>query len=327
MSDKPLRVREGARFSCHGDGLCCADVHTFGPLDDRETAMLEAIDERLIVLTAEKDRVICTKDDGTCVFLGDGICELHARLGEASKPLSCRQFPFVLVETPTHLRGVTEHRCPCRSMGERAPITAERVREACSTKPDRTLLSTLARDPHSEMSIDEYEALEAPVLEALAAGVDPIEVLGTPPIPKTAAKTLGFKYLREAGESRFAYALGRFGRGLLAEVGLEVDGAPPPLPWADAFDRAEARSEPQDPEAMLRDWVADYVFSLEHAFLGSWEDTKIELALRVRIARRLAAEREAEGARPDRAMAEAVAMAELVGVDDDWRRFVGTAAD
>lgn len=327
MSDKPLRVRDGARFSCHGDGLCCADVHTFGPLDDQETAMLEAMHDGLVDITEEGDRVITPKDDGTCMFLStEGLCELHLQLGEAAKPASCKQFPFVLIETPTHLRGVTEHRCPCRTMGERAPITLDHVRATCPGAPDRTLLTTIARDPETEITIDEYEALEAPVLEALARGEDPLEVLGAPQIPKTAAKTLGLKYVREAGDSRFAHALDRFGRALLREVGLEVDGPVPELPWAASFDRAEARSEPGDPAAILADWVADYVWSLEHAFLGSWEDTRVELALRVRVARRIAAEREAEGARPDRAMAEAVAIVELAGIDDDYRAFVGRAA-
>lgn len=320
-----LRVREGASFTCHGDGLCCTDVHTFGPLDDRETAMMEAIDERLVTITGEGDRVIEPTGDGRCVFLSERGCELHARLGPAGKPHGCAQFPFVLIQTPTHLRGVTDHRCPCRTMGGRAPVTPEQVREACPGTPDRTLTSTIALDAEREITIDEYEAIEAPLLARLETE-DPLDVLGAPELPKTATKTLAFKYLREAGETRFAIALRRFGRAALALIGLEVEGEPPPFPWRAAFDRAEARSVEGDPEAMLRDWVADYLWSLEHAFLGSFEDCKAELGLRVRVARRIATDLTAEGARPDRAMAEAIAVVELAGIDDDYRAFAARAA-
>jgi len=276
-----------------------------------------------VVVTDEGDRVIGARPhDGACPFRGEGICELHARLGPSVKPASCKQFPFVLIETPTHRRGVTEHRCPCRTMGARAPLTPEVLAEHLPGTPERTLTSTLGRDATTEMSIDAYEALEAPPLVALET-TDPVLALGEPPLPRTAAKTLGFRYVREAGGSRFAVAIRRFGRALLEEVGLEVDGPPPELPWTPAFDRAEARSEPGDPEAMLRDWAADYLWSLEHAFLGTFEDTRVDLALRVRLARRLAAELEGEGRRPDRAMAEAIAIVELAGVEDDYREAVG----
>ncbi len=323
-----LRVRPGARFTCHGDGLCCADVHTFGPLDDREVATLEALDRRLVVLTEEGDRVIAATG-GRCAFLGEGGCALHARLGPRAKPVSCQQFPFVLIETPTHRRVATDHRCPCRTMGERAPVTAEAAAEACPGPPDRTLLSTFALTEGVEITIEEWEAIEETLLARLATE-DPLEVLGAVEIDREPLEALGRLYVSQTDESRFVVAIRRFGRALLDELGLPVEGAveapAPTLPWADAFDRAEARSAPEDPEAMLRDWVADYLWSLEHAFLGTFADARAELSLRVRIARRLAAERAAEGARPDRAMAEAIAIVELAGVEDDYRDFASRAA-
>ncbi len=38
------------------------------------------------------------RKDGACVFLGDdNLCRIHARYGEAAKPLACRLYPFTFV--------------------------------------------------------------------------------------------------------------------------------------------------------------------------------------------------------------------------------------
>ncbi len=43
--------------------------------------------------------------DGQCVFLGeDHRCAIHAKYGSASKPLVCRQYPVVAVDTGTERR-------------------------------------------------------------------------------------------------------------------------------------------------------------------------------------------------------------------------------
>jgi lysine-N-methylase len=35
------------------------------------------------------------RDDGACVFLNDdGLCRIHAKFGEAAKPLACRIYPY-----------------------------------------------------------------------------------------------------------------------------------------------------------------------------------------------------------------------------------------
>ena len=117
----PLRVRPGARFTCHGDGLCCSDVHLLGPVTGDEARVLNAIDERILAWSGD-DRVLVTTVDGRCMFAGAGVCELHARLGPEVKPASCKQFPFMLVTTPTGGRVTTEHRCPRQPEARRAPL-------------------------------------------------------------------------------------------------------------------------------------------------------------------------------------------------------------
>lgn len=318
----PLRVRPGARFTCHGDGLCCSDVHLLGPVTEDEARLLGAIDERILGWSGD-DRVLVTTVEGRCMFAGAGTCELHARLGPEVKPATCRQFPFMLVATPTGGRVCTEHRCPCRTMGERAPLKADAAL-AVTPKPSRHIAGPLWIDDDRAVSVEEWERIEAALLARLRRE-DPLDVLDAPPLSGAPERwlALGEEFALEEGGGRFGAAVRCFGAAILALGGRSTDHVDATLEWADAFDRAEARSVPGDAEEILRDWVADYVWSLEWAFFGSFEDARRDLASRVAIARHIAGSLEARGARPDRAMAEAVAVIEGVGVADDYRAFLG----
>ena len=309
-AEEPLRVREGARFTCHGDGLCCTNVHSFGPLTEDEIALLDNISEGLVMIR-EGDPVIVEKENGGCVFLGAGGCELHARLGPSVKPEACRQFPYRLVATPTGTRVATEHRCPCRTMGDRAPVDAEDARAACSLdKPDRVVTFALPIDEGEVVDLPTWEAIEPEVLAAIASG----EGLGVAPF--SSGDWEGF--VNELGDldesNRFAEALLCFRAAVLSEP-------LPALSWSEAFDRAEARSEEGDPEAMLADWLADEVWSLEWAFRATWRQAKIDLSTRAAVARRIAAQLPG---RPDRAMAEAIAVVELAALADEHLAFLQT---
>ena len=100
------------------------------------------------------------------------------------------------------------------------------------------------------------------------------------------------------------------------------DEAPARPPWAASFDRAEARSEEGDPESMLRDWLGDEIWSLEWAFRGaSFAQARREHVTRAAAGRRLA---ERWDGRPDRVMAEAIAVLELVGLAEPFRERVAS---
>ena len=90
--------------------------------------------------------------------------------------------------------------------------------------------------------------------------------------------------------------------------------------WRDAFDRAEARSEEQDPRAMLNDWLADELWAIKWTHNFTFAHTRADLATRAQIALDLAASREKEGARADRAMAEAITCTEVVGFRPEWQK-------
>ena len=309
---KPLRIRPGARFTCFGDGLCCTDVHAFGPLDEVEAATLRLINEGAVTEHGDnKDLVIIGSEEGDCIFQHEGGCSLHAALGAKGKPKTCRQFPFLLIATPAGGRIATEHRCPCRTMGEGEPITVEAAFAACDAQEiDRMICDTIPLDDDVEIEMQEWERIEAPLLEGeLTFSEQPFSGGDWRPIGQLLAE--------EEDTSRFAQALRCFGAAVLDEPIPEIG-------WRTAFDRAEARSEEGDPEAMLVDWVRDVIWSLDWAFSAPWRQTRIDLATRMHIARRIAASYQAVGRRADTAMAEAIAVVELVARSDDYAEFIAS---
>jgi hypothetical protein len=93
----------------------------------------------------------------------------------------------------------------------------------------------------------------------------------------------------------------------------------PARPWAAAFDRAERRrGKPRTTIEVLNDWVADEIWSLEWTEVGHFARKRLELATRLVVAEHIVGRLLGEGLRPDRAAAEAVMVAELVGDSDHW---------
>lgn len=328
-------MRPGAAFACRGDGLCCTDVHALGPLSGREVETLRLISPEVVVHSGAVDADVLTVGaDGRCLFLGAQGCALHAALGPAGKPHGCARFPFGLVATPTGGRITTDHRCPCRSMGDRPAITVEAAEQALRSggrrlQPDRRVPRQVLVRPGEALPFEAWERREQRVLARLAEGDDPAAALESAPFPELRDASwaqvaiemvdLGVEALAERGyESRFEAALGWFGEGVLALV----EGEPSDRterPWSDAFDRAEARSpEPRDPREVLADWVADDVWSLRWAARSTYAVLQAELGTRLEVARHMTRRLEEAGVRPDRAAAEAVTVAELVGTSDWW---------
>ncbi len=93
-----LPVVDGQRWSCHSCGQCCRTL--VGHLTDEERRRLDEQDwaEQLGVAPYVKigrGWALNKQPDGACVFLDEqNRCKIHAKFGEADKPLACRIFPF-----------------------------------------------------------------------------------------------------------------------------------------------------------------------------------------------------------------------------------------
>lgn len=327
-SVRPLLVRPGARFVCAGDGICCTDVHALGPLMRAEARRLRVIDPETVVRHPDLDApVMSTRADGRCVYLAPRRCNLHARHGADAKPGGCRRFPFGLIATPRGGRVTTEHRCPCRTLGERPLLQAQDAEESLRDPAGRLwaemhLPARIPIDARHRVSFATYEAIEARMLERLGAGDDVLDVLDAPALPRLRGGWRAAAHLLRAERDGTAYgeALAWFGDTLLAML-----GQPRPLrdrPWRAGFDRAEKRAKrAAPPESLFADWVADRIWSFGWAELGPFDRARFELAARYSIARAMAERMAGEGGvRPDRAAAEAICVAELVGSGEPWDR-------
>lgn len=332
---RPLLTRPGARFVCHGDGLCCTDVHLLGPLSKDEGDAIARIEPKAIVRLAGLR--LLDQGSGSCVFLdGEARCRIYAHDGGRTKPRTCDRYPYLLVATPDGGRVGTDHRCPCRTLGERPALTAERAEGPLLTRSGRLMvdrrmsatvsIGALRGAPgmgtgKSRVGWKRYRAIEDALFAAIERDLD--AALG-PPFPELE----DMSWPQVAGDLALDMPATKWGwacRTFAVFVG-ELSGGPKgqarARPWTTVFDRAEARSAPQDPEAMLKDFVLDAIWSLEWAWRGSLARAQVDLATRVAVIRAMARHFTSHGARADRAMAEALAIAEIAGVSDAWSTVV-----
>jgi Fe-S-cluster containining protein len=326
---RPLIVRPGARFACTGDGLCCTDVHLLGPVSAREGAVISTLRKDAIVRLASL-RLLGTTDEGRCVFLDDGLrCGIYEHDGGRTKPRTCHRYPFILVATPDGGRVATDHRCPCRTMGERPLLTAEAaidpLRNAAGRViADRRMAARVPIAPRRHVGWARYRAIEDALLSAIVER-SPEDALSATPFPELEDMSwpqIAADLAMDMPPTQWGWACRTFAVFLRARFGGPAADARF-RPWERVFDRAERRAtEEGDPEVMLRDFVADAIWSLEWAWRGTLLHARIELATRVAIVRDIAAHLASHGARADRAMAEAIAVAEIAGVSESWSTVV-----
>lgn len=340
---RPLVVRPGARYRCFGDGLCCTDVHLLGPLTRKEVVRLKVIDARSSKHDELLDApVLRTRKNGACLFLDERGCSLHADLGAHTKPASCRRFPYRLVGTPHGGRVVTEHRCPCRTMGARprldvADAEASLADDHGRLQADARVPDMLKKTKTTRISFATYARLEAQWLARILGNEDVLDVLGGHrELPELhSASWLDVAHLLRAriDGSACGDALAWFGDTLLELLSQREGARDDPRmpskfrtrarPWSEAFDRAEARSPNVDhPGAIIADFVADALWSLEWVGRTSLDGAFAELSVRVIVARAIVDKLFREGARADRAAAEAVTIVELAGASGVWNSVV-----
>jgi len=324
---RPLMARPGARYTCFGDGLCCTDIHGIGPLTKKEVTAMRRIDRKSAGWNDEHDDyMLNTAADGGCVFLmSDMRCSVHAKLGAEAKPDGCRRFPLGLVATPVGGRITTEHRCPCRTLGDRPQIRVDDVEVSVSDGGSRPIADRRIRrvpiDARKTVKFAEWEAIEAEYLRRLGSREPIRRILQAKPFPALR----GSSWEKQADEfvdardgSQFGVAMAWVGD----TIGVIRDGKrprQPGRPWAPAFDRAEARSpKPRTSREVFGDWIADEIWSLKWAEDYHFALARAELATRHKIAEDVCGRLREAGLRADRAAAEAVMLVEVVGESDFW---------
>ncbi|MBK8255242.1 MAG: hypothetical protein IPK82_21595 [Polyangiaceae bacterium] len=330
---RPFLTRPGATFRCHADGFCCTNIHLIRPISRPERSTLEHF--RTGCTGRDPNTGVYylhTGADGACVLLKNGMCTLHSSAGFNEKPRICRRFPYGLAATPHGGRITTAHRCPCRTVGERAAINIEEAERSLVDSRGRLLVNVRAgnRIPWTErtnMSFDSYARRESEMLSALATGAEPVAVLQMENQKTRPAKETWEHLARGFREGdRFGTpgaALAWFGHALLRLLGF--DDPAPVRPWSVRMASIQAqRASTNTPEETLGDWLSDAIWDLSWLGYGSFEIARRELAIRVRIFEVLVETFSIGGTRPDVAAAEAVMIVELAGGSVRWQNAAGT---
>jgi hypothetical protein len=327
---RPLLLRKEARYDCFGDGTCCTDIHALGPVTQAERRAVELLEPGSLIRHKDlKEPVFRTQSHGPCVLRSSRGCELHARHGAESKPVGCSRFPFGLIATPEGGRVTTEHRCPCRTLGTRPMLSAEAALPSLVNAAGR-LVTNGRVGPRVRMATGKnigfarFRTIEQPLIDALMAGAAPLEILGVKPLGRLdglSFRSIAEDMLKERDGSAYGEAMVWFGnaiRSLLSGKPLTLA----PRPWSESFDKAEARSpEPAKAQAVLNDWLADLVWSLDWVFsVGTFEGAKRELATLYVVADVIARRLVRASVRKDRAAAEAVMIVEVGRQSDAWER-------
>ncbi len=334
---RPFLVRPGANYTCFGDGLCCTDIHGLGPITKDEYVQIRRLDRSGAHYDEGfEDRMLKTAPDGGCHFLlPDLRCGVHAEFGPEAKPDGCRRFPLGLVATPDGGRITTRHRCPCRTMGERPPVTPEAALPSISEvgkdgelKPRADETFKKIRMGRKKVSFAAWREIEDALLANLAAGMPAEDVLGASGLPVLKKGKEWSDFAREFVEAidgtSFGYAAAWMGEAVRCLLDEDHHPRLAPRTWKTAFDAAEKRpGAPRAEDAVFNDWIADEIWSLEWAGERGWEIARYELGARVSIARWISSHlQEVEGCRPDRAAAEAVMVVELIGESEFWSEVV-----
>ena len=324
---RPLIPRPGARYTCFGDGLCCTDIHGIGPLSEAEVDEMKSMKINAADWDDEhEDLMMCTAADGGCVFLlEDQRCSIHADFGEDRKPVGCRRFPLGLVGTPLGGRITTDHRCPCRTMGERPDITPVDAEPSLFDEDgdleDDRRINKIPLSKKKKIKFAEWLPMETELLAKLNGERPPEEVLDAQSFPKLKDSTWedqAREFLDAKDGTQFGVAMAWVGDTILHLQDGERFREPA-RPWAAAFDRAEARSPNKaTADQVLADWVADEIWSLKWAEDHDFDVARRDYATRLVIARSIIERLIAKGCREDRAAAEAVLMVEIVGESDFW---------
>jgi len=329
---RPLLIRPGAVFTCHNDGLCCTDIHLLGPINAKEKLFVTSLLPQSVHRDPDfRENFLKTADNRQCVFRSQQRCQIHAKLGAASKPVGCQRFPFGLVATPSGGRVTTEHRCPCRTMGDRPTLRVEDVLPSLANYgrlvADARVEGRISLSKRQRIGFALYEKMESVWIERVLRGESPAKLLAAPlfvPLRAGTWEDVAAEFAEQKDKTAFTIATVWFSRALLALLkrGSRVK-LPAERPWAIAFGRAERRSPIElSAASVFADWWVEELWSLDWTFRGSLDRARCEWQLLYAIANYISTQLIKAGTRADRAAAEAVMVVELVSTSPAWEETV-----
>ncbi|MGE0489501.1 MAG: YkgJ family cysteine cluster protein [Vulcanimicrobiota bacterium] len=194
-----------------------------------------------------REQLVLTNCEGGCVFLEGNRCHIHATLGPAAKPTSCRQFPFFPVETPDGLFVGVSFYCTAiarnsgRALAEHASFVSDTpprlgfgpIRLARRTSLDWPGYRELERSLRQRLALHGHQSL-VPVFWALVGQVGPqrleadhLSALLSHDLPAPPPELIGLSWLCVRGLMGRVEAPGQANRGFVEalEAGQPVNFA------------------------------------------------------------------------------------------------------
>ena len=140
MAPLPVQLPLIQNWSCHSCGGCCRKHLIEITEEDRQriaaqnwTAADGVGDRPPVIWHAgppwKKRYRLAHREDGSCVFLNEqGLCRIHAKFGEAAKPLACQVYPYALHPGGRKLALSLHFSCPSVVANAGKPVS-EQVRD------------------------------------------------------------------------------------------------------------------------------------------------------------------------------------------------------
>ena len=132
---KPVHIQtpSGQNWSCHGCSDCCRGVMAIPLLpEDRRRieqqhwSAADGVAPAQMFVSGLNGVRLGHGADGACVFLdANGRCRIHAKFGEAAKPLACRLFPLVIHPAGKKLLVGLRFSCPSAAAGNGKPLAEQ----------------------------------------------------------------------------------------------------------------------------------------------------------------------------------------------------------
>ena len=133
MKPATIQTPSGQNWSCHGCSDCCRGGMAI-PLSPEDRRRIEqqhwsaadGVEPAQMIVSGLNGVRLGHGADGACVFLnGDGRCKIHAKFGEAAKPLACRLFPLVIHPAGKKLLVGLRFSCPSAAAGKGKPLAEQ----------------------------------------------------------------------------------------------------------------------------------------------------------------------------------------------------------
>lgn len=160
MKLPPIEIPALQNWSCHGCTDCCRgglliklSAAEKQRIEKQNWTPADGVDPTAMIVAEGNGFRLGHQNDGACMFLDPtGRCRIHAKFGEAAKPLACRLYPLVIHPAGKKLVVGLRFGCPSATANRGKPLAQQQAE-----------LQTLAR---LVVPDDYQEGSPPPVLEA-----------------------------------------------------------------------------------------------------------------------------------------------------------------